>query len=183
MMNFASNFAFLINVLQSSLVRLTVCRYALNEFAEAHAGLEEALACAKMRQSATLEGRLQVAEIMNNLGCLAYMSGQPTTASTYYRDSMDIQFGALSDSLYLGNATSGRSISLNISIARANIGFIKLVTNDLSVASTALENALMEQQILLKGIDDTLIATMDHLALSNLLIGSQEKAALVRSTF
>ena len=183
MMNFASNFAFLINVLQSSLVRLTVCRYALNEFAEAHAGLEEALACAKMRQSATLEGRLQVAEIMNNLGCLAYMSGQPTTASTYYRDSMDIQFGALSDSLYLGNATSGRSISLNISIARANIGFIKLVTNDLSVAITALENALMEQQILLKGIDDTLIATMDHLALSNLLIGSQEKAALVRSTF
>ena len=95
MMNFASNFAFLINVLQSSLVRLTVCRYALNEFAEAHAGLEEALACAKMRQSATLEGRLQVAEIMNNLGCLAYMSGQPTTASTYYRDSMDIQFGVV----------------------------------------------------------------------------------------
>ena len=183
MMNFASNFTSLTHILQASLVRLAVCRYALNEFAEAHAGLEEALACAKMRRSATLEGRLQVAEIMNNLGCLAYMSGQPTTASTYYRDSMDIQFGALNDSLYLGNETSGRSISLNISIARANIGFIKLVTNDLSVAITALENALMEQQILLKGIDDTLIATMDHLALSNLLFGSQEKAALVRSTF
>jgi len=163
----------------SSLVRLAVCRYALNEFAEAHAGLEEALACAKRRRSITLEGRLQVAEILNNLGCLAYMSGQPTAASSYYRDSMDIQFKALSDSLYLGNATSGQSISLNISIARANIGFIKLVTKDLSVAITALENALMEQQILLKGIDDTLIATMDHLALSNLLVGSQEKAALM----
>ena len=109
------------------------------------------------------------------------MSGQPTTASSYYRDSIDIQFGALSDSLYLGNATSGQSISLNISIARANIGFIKLVTKDLSVATTALENALMEQQILLEGMDDTLIATMDHLALSNLLVGSQEKAALVRT--
>lgn len=163
----------------SSLVRLAVCRYALNEFAEAHAGLEEALACAKRSLSTTLEGRLQVAEILNNLGCLAYMSGQPTSASSYYRDSMDLQFGALSDSLYLGNSTSGQSISLNISIARANIGFIKLVTKDLSVAITALENALMEQQILLRGIDDTLIATMDHLALSNLLVGSQEKAALM----
>jgi len=163
----------------SSLVRLAVCRYALNEFAEAHAGLEEAVACAKMRRSTTLEGRLQVAEILNNLGCLAYMSGQPTTSISYYRDSMDIQFGALSDSLYLGNATSGQSISLNISIARANIGFIKLVTKDLSVAITALENALMEQHILLKGIDETLIATMDHLALSNLLAGSPEKAALM----
>jgi len=163
----------------SSLVRLAICRYALNEFAEAHAGLEEALACANRKRSTTLEGRLQVAEILNNLGCLAYMSGQPTTASSYYRDSMDIQFDALSDSLYLGNAMSGQSISLNISIARANIGFIKLVTKDLSIAITALENALMEQQILLKGIDDTLIATMDHLALSNLLVGSQEKAALM----
>jgi len=163
----------------SSLVRLAVCRFALNEFAEAHSGLEEALACAKRRRSTTLEGRLQIAEILNNLGCLAYMSGQPTTASSYYRDSMDIQFGALNDSLYLGNAMSGQSISLNISIARANIGFIKLVTKDLSVAITALENALMEQQILLSGISDTLIATMDHLALSNLMMGSQEKAALM----
>lgn len=160
-----------------------MCRFALNEFAEAHARLEEALACAKRRRSTTLEGRLQIAEILNNLACLAYMSGQPTTASSYYRDSMDIQFGALNDSLYLGNAMSGQSISLNISIARANIGFIKLVTKDLSVATTALENALMEQQILLSGINDTLIATMDHLALSNLMMGSQEKAALVRSVF
>eukprot|EP00531_Pseudo-nitzschia_arenysensis_P000459 CAMPEP_0116147190 /NCGR_PEP_ID=MMETSP0329-20121206/17617_1 /TAXON_ID=697910 /ORGANISM="Pseudo-nitzschia arenysensis, Strain B593" /LENGTH=1026 /DNA_ID=CAMNT_0003643091 /DNA_START=136 /DNA_END=3216 /DNA_ORIENTATION=+ len=163
----------------SSLVRLAVCRYALNEFAEAHAGLEEALACAKKRASSTLEGRLQVAEIQNNLGCLAYMSGQPATAATYFRDSMDIQFSALTDSLYLGNAISGQSISLNISMARANIGFIKLVTKDLAVAITALENALMEQQILLKGLDETLVSTMDHLALSNLLVGSQEKAALM----
>lgn len=93
---------------------------------------------------------------------------------------MDIQFGALSDSLYIGNAMSGQSISLSISIVRANIGFIKLVTKDLPVAITALENALMEQQILLRGAHDTIIATMDHLALSNLLKGDQEKAALVR---
>mmetsp|Transcript_27615 Transcript_27615/g.59467 ORF Transcript_27615/g.59467 Transcript_27615/m.59467 type:complete len:500 (-) Transcript_27615:106-1605(-) len=166
----------------SSLVRVAICRYALNEFAEAHAGLEEALMCAKkirIHSKATLEDRLQMAEILNNLGCLAYMSGQPTAASSYYRESMDIQFAALSDSLYLGNAISGQSISLNISIARANIGFIKLVTKDLPIAITALENALMEQQILLKGTNGTLIATMDHLALSNLLNGAQDKAALM----
>jgi len=162
----------------SSLVRLAICRYALNEFAEAHARLEEALMCAKS-SCVTLEDRLQIAEVLNNLGCLAYMSGQPVAASSYYRDSMDIQFGALSDSLYIGNAMSGQSISLNISISRGNIGFLKLVTKDLPVAITALENALMEQQILLRGAHDTIIATMDHLALSNLLNGDQEKAALM----
>jgi hypothetical protein len=140
--------------------------------------LEEALFYAK-KSSISLEGRVQMAEILNNLGCLAYMCGQPTAANSFYRDSMDVQFGALSDSLYGGNATLGQSISLNISITRANIGFVKLVTKDLPVAVTALENALMEQQILLRGAHETIIATMDHLAVANLLFGDLEKAALV----
>jgi hypothetical protein len=160
------------------LVKVATCRYAINEFAEAHARLEEALVYAR-RTCVTIDDRMQMAEILNNLGCLAYMCGQPVAANSFYRDSMDVQFGALSDSLYAGSATWGQSISLNISITRANIGFIKLVTKELSVAITAMENALMEQQILLKGANDTIIATMDHLAVANLLYGDQEKAALV----
>jgi hypothetical protein len=122
---------------------------------------------------------MMVAEILNNLGCLAYMCGQPVAANSFYRDSMDVQFGVLSDSLYAGNAIWGRSISLNISITRANIGFVKLVTKELQVAITALENALMEQQILLKGAHETIIATMDHVAVANILFNDQEKAAMM----
>lgn len=133
------------------------------------------------RSCITIDDRMLMAEILNNLGCLAYMCGQPVAANGFYRDSMDVQFGVLSDSLYAGNATWGQTISLNISITRANIGFIKLVTKELPVAITALENALMEQQILLKGGHETVIATMDHLAVANLLYGDQEKAALVKS--
>jgi tetratricopeptide (TPR) repeat protein len=163
---------------QSSLVKMAVCRYAMNEFEEAHAKLEQALAYAR-RSCTAIEDRMLVAEILNNLGCLAYMCGQPVAANSFYRDSMDVQFGVLSDSLYAGNATLGQTISLNISITRANIGFIKLVTKELPVAVTAFENALMEQQILLKSGHDTVIATMDHLAVANLLYGDQEKAAMV----
>ena len=157
-----------------------MCRYALNEFAAAHQAFEEALFHAR-RTSETLEDRIQVAEILNNLGCLAYMCGNPVAALGFYRDAMDVQFRALSDSLYTGSPILGQSISLNISITRANIGFIKLVTKDLSVAITALENALMEQQILLRGAHETIIATMDHLAVSRLLNGDQEQASLVRN--
>mmetsp|Transcript_45045 Transcript_45045/g.109505 ORF Transcript_45045/g.109505 Transcript_45045/m.109505 type:complete len:1183 (+) Transcript_45045:24-3572(+) len=162
----------------SSLVKLAVCRYALNEFAAAHQAFEEALFHAR-RTSESLEDRIQVAEILNNLGCLAYMCGNPAAANAFYRDAMDVQFRALSDSLYTGSPILGQSISLNISITRANIGFIKLVTKDLSVSITALENALMEQQILLRGAHDTIIATMDHLAVSRLLNGDQEQASLM----
>jgi hypothetical protein len=186
------------------LVKLATCLYALNEFAEAHAKFEVALVYAR-KYAKDLGDRMQMAEILNNLGCLAYMCGQPGAASTFYRESLDVQFGVLSQSLYFSSATVGQSISLNISITRANIGFVKLVTRELPVAVTALENALMvrlmqysslleprnlahemlffvsqEQQLLVKGANSTIIATMDHLAVANLLNGDPQKAAMVR---
>jgi tetratricopeptide (TPR) repeat protein len=124
------------------LAKLAICHYALNEFAEAHARLEEALVFAR-QNCAELEDRIQIAEILNNLGCLAYMCGQPIAAQAFYSDSLGIQFNTLSESLYESTAFIGQSISLNISITRANIGFVKLVTKDLPVAIAALENALM----------------------------------------
>jgi hypothetical protein len=86
---------------------------------------------------------MQMAEILNNLGCLAYMCGQPAAANIFFRESMDVQFNLMGQSLYLCSAAVGQSISLNLSITRANIGFVKLVTGENPVAVTALENALM----------------------------------------
>lgn len=114
----------------------------MNEFGDAHARLEEALEFAR-KSCERFEDRIQVAEILNNLGCLAYMCGQPVAANAFYRDSLDVQFRILSESLYESSAMLGQSLSLNISITRANIGFVKLVTKELNVAVTALENALM----------------------------------------
>ena len=132
---------------QASLVKLATCHYAVNEFAEAHAKFEIALEYAR-NDSKGITDRMQMAEILNNLGCLAYMCGQPSAASAFYRESMDVQFNLMGQSLYLCSADVGQSISLNLSITRANIGFIKLVTNALPVAVTALENALMVSRYL-----------------------------------
>lgn len=127
---------------QASLVKLATCMYALNEFAEAHANFEQALVYARTFAK-DLGDRMQMAEILNNLGCLAYMCGQPGAANKFYLESLDVHFGVLSNSLYFSSAAVGQSICLNISITRANIGFVKLVTSELPVAVTALENALM----------------------------------------
>lgn len=128
---------------QASLVKLATCHYALNEFADAHKRFEEALAYSRKEASPHVEDQMQTAEILNNLGCLAYMCGQPSSAVVYFRESMDVQFALMNKALYLCSASDGRSISLNLSITRANIGFVKLVTGESSVAVTALENALM----------------------------------------
>jgi hypothetical protein len=150
----------------------------LNQHPEAHRQFEEALYWSK-KSCSSLEDQVQMSEILNNLGCLAYMCGQPESAKKFFVDSMDVQFDALSESLYYRSPVMSQSISLNISIVRANIGFIKMVTKALPVAITALENALMEQQVLLKGADETIVATMDHLAVANLLKGTPDKAAKV----
>lgn len=123
-------------------MKLATCHYAVNEFAEAHSRFELALEYAR-NEAKRIDDRMQMAEILNNLGCLAYMCGQPSAASAFFRESMDVQFNLMGQSLYLCSAAVGQSISLNLSITRANIGFIKLVTSELSVAVTALENALM----------------------------------------
>lgn len=162
----------------ASLVKYAICLYAGNEFAGAHAKLEQALVYAR-KNSQDLGDRMQMAEILNNLGCLAYMCGQPVVASTFFRESLDVQFAVLSHSLYLSSAAVGQSITLNISIIRANIGFVKLVTKEIPAAVAALENALMEQQLLLLGTNSTLLATMDHLALANLLHGDPQKTCMM----
>lgn len=132
--------------LQTSLVKLAICQYALDEYADAHANLEGALNYAR-RSAPTIEDRIQIAEILNNLGCLGYMCGNPLEAKAYFRESLDVQFAVMSESLYSGPSHTMHSVSLNISITRANIGFLKLVTKDLTVAITALEAALMVRSI------------------------------------
>ena len=129
--------------------KLAICHYALNEFGSAHARLEEALEVASTQ---TLEDRVQVAEILNNLGCLAYMCGQPLAANAFFRDSLDVHFRNLGESLYAPTPALGQSISLNISISRANIGFVGLVTKDSQLSITALENALMVSVILVSSL-------------------------------
>ena len=129
-------------ILKSSLVKMAICLYALNDFAQAHATLEEALELAQ-RNIKSLEDFVQMAEILNNLGCLAYMCGEPLAANTFFQNSMDVQFRALSENLYENIGYMGQSVSLSMSITRANIGFVNLVLKEFSVSVTALENALV----------------------------------------
>ena len=124
------------------MVKLAICLYALDDFGGAHAKLEEALNFSK-RSAPTIEDRIQIAEILNNLGCLGYMCGNPIEAKAYFKESLDVQFAVMSEYLYCGPPHTMHSVSLNISITRANIGFLKLVTKDLPIAITALEAALM----------------------------------------
>eukprot|EP00980_Cylindrotheca_fusiformis_P014174 scaffold3720_cov141-Cylindrotheca_fusiformis.AAC.13 len=160
----------------ASMVKMATCYFALNQLQNSHKLFEEALAISEI-SCTTLEDQMQLAEILNNLGYLAYTRGHLLEESKVFFDQcMDVQIESLSESLYESSQVMNQSLSLNLSIVRANLGFVQMVSKSVSSAIKSLENALMEQQVLLKGVNDTTIATMEHLAVVN-LFGSMNTRA------
>lgn len=159
----------------TSLVRLATCRFAMDNFADAHTNLELSLALAGSK-ARTTNDYSQLGEILNNLGCLSYMCGQPTKAMKLFRESLDVQLAVLNSTLYGGSKYSSHTATLNLTVTRGNIGFLALVLRDVSSGILALEAALKEQRLLLNGAHVTLVSTMDHLAVANLLEGRTQKA-------
>lgn len=124
-----------------SLVRMAICRFAVEDFASAHTGLEEALSLTRGNIK-TLADHRQLAEILNNLGCLMYMCGQTENAMKHLEEALDIQSFVAGQSLYAGSKFACHNISLNQSISKANIGLITLVTKDVSMSLEAFEAAI-----------------------------------------
>ena len=122
-------------------MRLATCRFAMDSFADAHTSLELALSLAGS-EAKTSKDYFQLGEILNNLGCLSYMCGQPTKAMRLFRESLDVQLALLNSSLYGGGKYSTHSATLNASITRGNIGFLALVLKDVTNGIHELESAL-----------------------------------------
>jgi len=176
---FADLFACCLIIVQSSLVNMSICRYALEDFPSAHAGFEEALGLARGNKN-TLADYRQLAGILNNLGCLAHMCGQTERAMELLEESLDAQNYAADKSLYAGSRFSCHTAALTLTITKANMGLIALLNQDVSLSIAAFEAAIKDQQLLLRDAHVTLISTMDHLVLAKIMAGDREKAMQVR---
>jgi tetratricopeptide (TPR) repeat protein len=127
--------------LQASLVKMAMCFFALENFVKAHSTLEKAVALSRDK-CVNLSDHRQFAEILNNLGCLSYMSGEIGNALQLFRESIEVQTVGSENSLYLGSKFACHSASLNLSVSKANIGFIALATRNITVSVTELESAM-----------------------------------------
>jgi len=79
-------------------------------------------------------------------------------------------------SLYGGQAE--HATTLNVSVTKANMAFVQLQSSQdhREESMKIFESALLSQRMLLSDADETLLGTMDHLAVANLLCGYKEKA-------
>jgi tetratricopeptide (TPR) repeat protein len=126
---------------QASIVKMSLCRCALEDFTEAYATLQEALSLSRGQAQSIADNR-QLAEILNNLGCLSYMCGKVEEAKILFTESLETQTMVSEHSLYSGSRFSCQTASLNGSITKGNIGFLALVSRNLPVSITAFEFAV-----------------------------------------
>lgn len=122
------------------MIKMALCRFAVEDYAAAHAGFNDALAFVRGSANGISDHR-QLAEVLNNLGCLVYMQGEVEKANDLMEKSLDVQTYISEQSLYTGSKFSCHSSALNGSVTKANVGLIALVTKDASMSITALEVA------------------------------------------
>ena len=120
---------------------MAMCRFALGELAEAQSALGEALSHAREKLSRISDYR-QLAEILNNLGCLFYVAGQREQAMKSFLESLEVHSEAAEFSLYAGSRFSCHSGSINMSVTKANIGFLALAERDIPLSISSLELAM-----------------------------------------
>ena len=162
----------------ASVCRRAVCQFARENFEAAGRDLQNALTLARGNLE-TLPDRRLCAEILNNLACISYMCNFHTKPTALLRESLEMQLSVSDDSLYCGSKFSCHSSALNISVTKANIGFLALVSRDTPKAIPLLQSAFREQCLLLRGAHVTLISTMDHLSVAHLLAGNNVKSVQV----
>ena len=71
--------------------------------------------------------------------------------------------------------------NLTVSILRTpgNIGFLAILGNDMTAAQDAFEYTVNQQQLLLRDAHRTLITSMDHLVVVQVISGNKDKAVRV----
>jgi hypothetical protein len=114
----------------------------MDEYETAHKSLEQVLELSK-NHLAGLTDFMQVAEVLNNLGCLSFMCGQSGSAMTMFKECLEIQTAVLKQSLYSGPRFAGHSTSLSISVTRGNIGYVQMLTKNAGAAIIEFEASLM----------------------------------------
>ena len=108
----------------------------------AHAELEQALSLSKSNCKGVTDF-MQVAEVLNNLGVLTFLCGDPGKSLKLFQESLQFQHAIISHSLYDSFVLAAHGTTLNVSVTRGNIGFVKMVQKEFSAALVAFESALM----------------------------------------
>ncbi len=131
----SANRLFLI-LIQATLSFIGLAYYAVEDFRSAKKCLKKALASV---QDYTVGNYAFVAEILNNLGCAHYETGNHTKAIKLFEESLSLQRYVVATKYYRNKSTPSKKMLMKIAFTRANIGYVHFELKNNDAALDAFE--------------------------------------------
>jgi tetratricopeptide (TPR) repeat protein len=125
----------------TSLARKAVCNCALQNLDDANRDLEFAVSHLQGNLR-TMSDYRQLAECLNNIGCLSYRNGNIELAEAQFTEALECQAIVAQNSLYAGSKYSSHAASINVSVTEGNLGFLGLSKKDYDASVTLFEFAV-----------------------------------------
>ena len=85
----------------------------------------------------------QLAEILNNLGCLSFLLGNLGICMKVFTESIQVQTALQNRLVYVGTRHLRQAVCLNITVASSNLGYVQLCIRDHLAATKAFEGAIV----------------------------------------
>lgn len=163
--------------LADSLVELGTIHVSLENFEESIESLNQALEIREHEASIAVTERqrekihLQIAKVLNNIGCVYLEYGDLEYAIETYEEALELQRRILGNKEY-----ETQPGYLGMASTICNVGYIHLQRNNWEDAITYLEEALEIQRSILKLGDKVTINTLENLAFALTMFGNHDQA-------
>ena len=166
-----------------SLVELGIILSEMEDYDESLEAFSEALILREKEMKETNESdqgkvKIQMAKILNNIGCAYFEVGELEDAAIAFEEALDIQQSCYEE----GNFQSMPGF-LATSCTLCNLGFVSMEGADYETAISHLEDALKLQRNILDANSFIIMSTLENLAYSYLQYGGLDKALKVSGIF
>ena len=85
-----------------------------------------------------------IAEVLNNLGCLNFETGNQTSALKCFEESLDMQRATVISDVYDQGKVPRNHMLMRLAITQANIGYVQLRANN---ANAAIANFMRSMKV------------------------------------
>jgi len=152
---------------------LGLAHYASEDFASAKKCWGETIALlnrGKFKQSSLS------AELLNNLGCVEYETGNEAKAIKHFESSLKLQRRAIISAVYDHSVPSSKHMMMKLAITQANIAYAHLRLKDADAAIPAFAICQQDLDVFLDDHHPFSMAVIDYLALSYLMKADKNNA-------
>ncbi len=129
---------FLFHVKQAAIAMMGLSRYAMEDFVAAKKYWKEAVSSLREMKKRKKSVAL-LAELLNNLGCVHFETGNEIKAIKLFEDSLEMQRKAVTRDVYDHGMPPTKTMLMKLAITQANIAYINLRLKNIDAAIKAFE--------------------------------------------